>query len=246
MSGWLGAPRVDLQRCGSTNDEAAARARAGAAHGTVVIAREQSAGRGRQAREWHSPAADNLYLSCVLRPALAPRDVAPITLAAGVAVCEVVNSHGVRASLKWPNDVMVNERKVAGILTEMTTRGSQVEFAVLGIGVNVNGGDFPPGLADIATSLRIERGHELELPALTRDLLVALEDWIEAFIAGGVEAIAAAWTGYADLSRRLRFEADGELIVGRASGLDRDGALLVVGDDGRRHRVVAGDVDLLR
>ena len=246
MSAWLGALRVDLDRCGSTNDEAAARARAGAAHGTVVIAREQSAGRGRLAREWHSPAAENLYLSCVLRPALAPREVAPITLAAGVAVCEVVNAHGAGASLKWPNDVMVEQRKVAGILTEMTTRGGRVEFAVVGIGINVNGGDFPPALADIATSLRLERGQRIDLAALTTDLLAALEGWIDRFTTGGVDAIAAAWIGHADLSRRLRFEEEGQLLIGRARGLDRDGALLLVGEDGREHRVVAGDVDLLR
>jgi BirA family transcriptional regulator, biotin operon repressor / biotin---[acetyl-CoA-carboxylase] ligase len=241
--------RIDLEVCGSTSDEAAALARAGAPHGTVVTADRQESGRGRQGRVWHSPAGANLYLSIVLRPPLPPRRVPPITLAAGVAVCDAVNATGVAASLKWPNDVLIGDRKVAGILTEMSTRGAgeaaEVEHVILGIGVNVNlaPSDIPDELAAIATSLAIARGAPLDRAAFTADLLARLDGWLERFFAGGVSAIAPAWLERAALAgRRVRTAAG---VEGTPVGLDPDGALRVVDADGAEHRVVAGDVALL-
>jgi len=246
---WLGIGprRIELARCGSTNDEAARLARQGAEHGTVVLADAQSACRGRLARQWHSPPGENLYLSCLLRPELAPPAVPPITLAAGVGVCEAVNSLGVSASLKWPNDVLVGGRKLAGILTEMSTQGTGVEHAIVGIGVNLNTTEFPPELTDIATSLRIQLGGQpVDRPVFTDALLRALEGWFDRFLTGGVPAIASAWTERAEVgARAVRATAEGAVIEGRAVGLDADGALLVEEASGRVHRVVAGDVELL-
>jgi len=247
-SGWLGAERIELGTCTSTNDEAARLAKEGAVHGTVVTALAQTAGRGRGGHTWFSPDSGNLYLSAVLRPQIEPRHVPPITLAAGVGVCDAVNSFGPRPSLKWPNDVLIGTRKVSGILTEMSTRDGTTEHVVLGIGVNVNRTSFPPELEDIATSVALETGR----PAIDRDrfiavLLAAVERWLDRFFAGGIEAISPHWTGRANFAgRRVRVHLEGaQPLDGTASGLDADGALLVVDGNGRRHRIIAGDVEVL-
>lgn len=241
---WLGLRRIDLDECGSTNDEAARLARAGAEHGTVVTARTQSGGRGRQGRTWHSPATGNVYLSCVLRPSLAPDRVPPITLAAGLGVSDAVNSVGASSSLKWPNDVLVADKKIAGVLTEMITRGADPGSVVLGVGVNVGASAFPPPLDAIATSLRVELGEAApDAEGFTPVLLAALEHWLDRFFAGGVAAIAPAWELRAS---RLPVSAviGGRVVVGRARGLDPDGALRLEEPGGAVHRIMAGDVML--
>ena len=250
-SRWLGRERIDLEVCDSTNDEAARLAEAGAAHGTIVVARAQRAGRGRQARAWYSPAGENLYLSCVLRPSLEPARVPAITLAAGVAVARAVNSTGVSASLKWPNDVLVGGRKLAGILTEMSTRDDRIQHVILGIGVNIASREFPADLADSATSLAL-CGASLDGPEGSQEfvtrLLHQLEDWLDRFFAGGVAAIAAPWLDLAGLAGerapgRARARASG--VEGLVSGIDDHGYLILEDDQGRSHIVVAGDVELL-
>ncbi len=245
MSGWLGARHVHLERCESTNDEATELARDGAAHGTIVTADEQTAGRGRADHRWHSPPGGNLYLSIVLRPPIAPMHVPPITLAAGIGVCDAVNSLGARASLKWPNDLLVGPRKIAGILTEMSTQGQLLEHVVLGIGVNVDIESFPPPLGAIATSLCIETGDAVEVSAVLAALLPILETWLDRFFSGGVAAIAEAWTQRVELGARVRVITGNEVIEGLQLGLDEGGALRVRQADGVERRVVAGEVELL-
>jgi BirA family transcriptional regulator, biotin operon repressor / biotin---[acetyl-CoA-carboxylase] ligase len=241
---WLGLRRVDLERCGSTNDEADRLARAGAAHGTVVTALAQDAGRGRRGRAWHSPPGENLYLSCVLRPALGPSRVPPLTLAAGLAVCEAVNAAGARASLKWPNDVLIGRKKVAGILTEMSSHAGVVDHVICGLGVNLATRAFPPELADRATSILLETGAAPAREPFIAALLTELESWLDRFFAGGVAAVREPWLARcAELE--LRVEVQGRPVTGRARELDPDGALVLEDGSGHRHRVVAGEVELL-
>ena len=240
---WLGQRIERREQVASTNDEASVLARAGASHGTVVVAETQTAGRGRYGRTWHSPPGENLYLSVVLRPPLAPERVPPITLAGGLGVADAVNKLGVAASLKWPNDVHAGGRKLAGVLTEMNTRAHKLEHVILGIGINVNAHALSPELAAIATSLRLELGRELDREAVLRELLPALERWLDGFFAGGVAALAKAWTDRAELAgSRVRADAEDGPIEGEPIGLDDHGALLVEDDAGRRHRVVSGEV----
>ncbi len=239
---WLGVVRHRLDTCASTNDEAAQLAKGGAAHGTIVTARHQTAGRGRGDHTWFSPADDNLYLSCVLRPDLRVADVAPVTLAAGIGVFDAVNSYGARPSLKWPNDVLVGDRKLAGILTEMSSRGQTVEHLVLGIGVNLNTASFPAELDRIATSLRLETGgRRIDGEAFLATLLQRVEVWLDRFFAGGIDAISDAWTERANVAGRRVHTAVAD---GIARGIDGAGALLVEDDHGVVHRVIAGDVVL--
>jgi BirA family transcriptional regulator, biotin operon repressor / biotin---[acetyl-CoA-carboxylase] ligase len=252
--GWLGHERVELAICDSTNDEAAALAARGAPHGTVVIARAQRAGRGRLGRVWHSPPGENLYLSCLLRPRCAPARVPPITLAAGLGVVDAVTAAGASAVLDWPNDVMLDSRKLAGILTEMSSRGQRVEHVITGVGVNLTTERFPPHLCEIATSLRLA-GVEVEPEAFVTDLLAGLERWFDRFFAGGVPAIAPAWMERAGLraghqGKRVRATmaggvpggVPGGVIEGRVAGIDETGRLQIVADDGHAHWIVAGDV----
>lgn len=241
MSGWLGRLDLSLERCGSTNDEAARLAAGGAPHGTVVSAGEQSAGRGRLGRAWSSPRG-HLYLSVLLRPALRPAEVPPITLAAGVAVAETAAALGARPELKWPNDVLCGGKKLAGVLTEMASRGGAVEHVVVGVGLDL-AGEHPAELDAIATTLEREAGRAIDPRAARARLLVELERWLGAYLAGGVAAIAPTWLGHARLEgRRIRASGADGGFEGRAVGLAPDGRLELVGDRGDHYYVSAGEV----
>lgn len=253
--GWLGAERIEVEVCESTNDIALVHARAGAAHGTVVLADAQTAGRGRLGRVWASPAGVNVYLSAIVR---APRSsvpvaaLAPMTLAVGVGVVDAVRKSGVAgAALKWPNDVVVpgaggggGARKLAGVLCEVAGEGC----VVVGIGVNVNvrADGLPEEIAARATSIAEERGESVERAAFVEALMREVEPWIDRFLEGGVPAIAAAWE--ARMATGLTLRAGGAAgvggVIGVAIGLDRDGALKLRGEDGVIRRVHAGEVEI--
>jgi BirA family biotin operon repressor/biotin-[acetyl-CoA-carboxylase] ligase len=241
--------------CASTNDLAMARARAGAPTGLVVATDAQTAGRGRLGRSWHSPPGENLYFSMVLRPARPPSEIPPLTLLVGAAVATALRALELAPRLKWPNDVQLvdgdgRRRKVAGILTEMASLGDSAQHVVVGVGLNVNGLDFPPELADRATSLRRALGG----PALDRArvlaaVLDALEPLYDDFERRGPAAAVAAFNAHAVLPDRCRVAmpagptagADAWL-EGTAVGVDADGALRLRDDAGTLHRVISGEL----
>lgn len=241
---WLGRPLRVMTVTSSTNDEAASAARGGAPHGLVIVADSQTGGRGRAGHTWWSPPGENLYLSAVLRLPLPPSAAPPLTLAAGVAVCDLARAAGAAASLKWPNDVIVQDRKVAGILTEMSTRGARIEFVVVGIGLDVNGEAFPDELATIATSLRRETGGaELDRARLLAALLGELERRVDAFVADGAAPLVDEWKRRSSLlGRHVTVDVDGRQERGVATDVDAEGALWLEADDGRRLRVISGEV----
>jgi len=229
----------------STQRVARELARAGAPEGTAVIAERQTAGRGRLGRHWHSPAGVNLYCSVVLRPRLLPGAVPQVALVAGAAVAAVVEEEiGTHAGIKWPNDVLLEGRKVAGILTEMDSEIERVHHVIAGIGVNLNGSRtaFPPELRRKATSLRLATGRRVDRAAFTGRLLAALEARYGRFVSKGFASVRAEWESYSCLTgREVRVAAaEGEL-AGRVLGLDDDGALRLE-HAGRVVRVVAGEV----
>lgn len=246
---WLGRAWRSLARCRSTNDEAAAWARAGAPHGAVVVADAQEGGRGRFGRVWHSPPGENLYFSTVVRPPLSPREAPPLTLATAVAVAEAIaeelGASGV-VELKWPNDVLQGGRKVAGILAEMTSRtapADRVDFVILGIGVNLNTLEFPEELADRATSLARGTGRAIDRDVFAASLCARLEIWHDRLVAEGPPPVVARWKSFARLFGRTVTVDNGRARVsGVAEDLDRDGALLLRREDGVVVRVVAGEV----
>ena len=229
----LGCPRIHHRLTDSTNEQARGLAEAGAPHGTVVTADEQRAGRGRQGREWTAPPGSAVLMSLVLRDLDERHALLP--LAAAVAVCEACEAAGVPAArVKWPNDVWIDRRKVAGMLIEGRP---QAGWAVLGIGINVTTDSFPPELANIATSLRLA-GYETTSEAVLFDLIAALDRWIGA----PPEAVLEAWRSRDALKgERVRW-SDGD---GTADGIDDSGALLVQTRNGPV-TLDAGEVHLLR
>jgi BirA family biotin operon repressor/biotin-[acetyl-CoA-carboxylase] ligase len=242
-SAWLGRAWRHFASCSSTNDEAAAWARAGAPAGAVVVADAQERGRGRLGRRWHSPPGASLYLSVVLRPPLLPHRVPPLTLAAGVAVAETLAEYDVAPALKWPNDVQLGGKKVAGILTEMSCELDRVQHIVVGIGVNLNVTAFPDELSAIATSLAHERGSPVERAAFAARLCAHLEGWHDRFLADGAPAVVAGWKRFAAFfGRRITVTSGRDVIAGIAEDLDGEGALLLRRDDGDLARVISGEV----
>jgi BirA family biotin operon repressor/biotin-[acetyl-CoA-carboxylase] ligase len=244
---WLGRRLVELDECESTNDEAARLAASGAEHGTVVVAATQRRGRGRLGRSWFSPPGESLTLSCLLRPELAPAALPPITLVAGMAVAEAAAGLGVAAGLKWPNDVVVERRKLAGVLTEMTTRGARVETAIIGIGLNVNTAAFPADLGRPATSLAIETGRRFDLADVRGRILAGLENWLERFAAEGMAAVHDGWRRWSAMAgARVRVDLGaGRTAIGAVRGLAPEGGLELVDDRGQPVVVSAGDVERL-
>jgi len=254
----MGRPVHVAESVNSTNDLARSLARAGAVEGTLVIADEQSAGRGRLGRQWWAPPGSSLLLSLVLRPPVAAPQTVWLTMIAGLACAEAVESHtGLRPGLKWPNDVVFSGRKLAGILTEVETAADQLVFAVVGMGINVNV-DFrqdsaPVELRDSATGLSQMLGHPVDRLSLLRELLIRLEQRYDAILSG--RSPHAEWSErLLTLGKRVRVVTShkgtrgvhGEELEGRAVGVDANGSLLLRLPDGQVQPILAGDVTVCR
>lgn len=228
----------------STNDHAKILARQGAPHGSIVVAEGQSAGRGRLGRTWHSPSGSGLYFSLILRPNFAPSLAPRVTLLAGVGVCRAIRTtSGQDARIKWPNDVLVRQKKVAGILMEMEAEAEAIHYMVLGIGVNVNSRreELPEELN--ATSLFLETGRSLSRTSLLAEILLQVELLWEELINQGFDPVARAWRDLSEtLEQWVRIESPCGSVTGRATDIDDQGALLVVDSEGRTHRATYGDV----
>ena len=236
-----------LPSCASTNDEMAARAATGAAEGGLVVAGQQTAGRGRRGRAWHSPAGENLTFSLLLRPPLPARMAAPITLVAGAALATALDGLGYSPRLKWPNDVLLEStagtRKVAGILTEMVSEGSHVRHVILGVGINVNTETFPEEIVHRATSLRLVRGETVDRGQILAAFLQTFEPIYDHFVAEGPSAALATWNQFAVLGQPCSVERGGQQVEGVAEGVDGAGALLVKTTQGQVIVVHAGEIN---
>lgn len=235
--------------CTSTNDEVATRALAGAEEGLLLVAGEQTAGRGRRGRVWQSPADQNLTFSMLLRPALPAQRVAPMTLLAGAALASSLAGLGFSPRLKWPNDVLLDTtagpRKVAGILTEMASEAGCVRHVILGVGINVNTEAFPIELAARATSLCVARGQKVDRGQVLVAFVNAFEPIYDNFVAHGPSSALASWNDYALLGQLCSVERNGEPIHGVAVAVDESGTLLVKIANGETISVHAGEVNWL-
>jgi BirA family transcriptional regulator, biotin operon repressor / biotin---[acetyl-CoA-carboxylase] ligase len=229
----------------STNSVALELGHAGESHGTVVIAEEQTGGRGRTGRSWHSEKTSGIYMSALLRPQISPILAPLITMAAGLAVRDAVQEEtGVVADLRWPNDLLAGGKKFGGILTEMYAEPSQVRFVIVGIGVNVNHTAMPAELAGIATSLRLITGEPVSRLQLLVRLLRHLESYYNRFLTEGAEPILSRFAEVSSYARgkRVRIHTGSETYVGTTDGLEPNGLLRVRRDDGRNAVVISGDV----
>jgi BirA family biotin operon repressor/biotin-[acetyl-CoA-carboxylase] ligase len=223
-------------------------AHAGAEEGTTVIAETQTKGRGRLGRSWISPPFQNLYLAIVLCPDIAADAASLLTLVAGVAAAETVSEWVPRAAIKWPNDVLIDGRKVAGTLTEMETDGDRVRFVVLGMGVNLNGAakDFPKDLRDKATSLRVAARRPIDRVVFADRLLSRLEEHYDLFLRAGFAAVRPLWEARSCLTgREVTIDEGGQRQTGTVTGIADDGRLLLRTAAGVESRIVAGVVTVV-
>lgn len=230
----------------STNSTAYGLAEKGASDGTCLIAEHQRGGKGRLGRSWSSPRAQNILMSVVLRPRITALDAPRVTLAAAVCVARAVEQEtGLRPRIKWPNDLLLAERKLCGILTEMHAETDRVSFIIVGIGLNVNSdpADLPAG----STSLAAATGAGLRRAPLVRAILTELDTAYQNIKDGAFEGIATAWEDYSGTTgQRVIAHLPGRTIQGAAQGIDSDGALWIRTDSGLQERVLTGDVVHLR
>jgi BirA family biotin operon repressor/biotin-[acetyl-CoA-carboxylase] ligase len=244
---WMGRTIHHFQTIDSTNSKAFQLALQGAEEGEAVIAESQEKGRGRMGRPWYSPPSSNLYLSVILRPKIPPQQASLLTLMAAVATAEAVREFsGLLPLIKWPNDILLRGRKVAGLLNEIHSGMGRVHFVILGLGVNLNmdGKLFPREIRNVATSLKKEMGRAVSRKAFLQVLLQKLEAWYELFLKEGPPPVLKAWRDRAQIKGRpVKVTSSGETLTGLAVDIDSDGSLILRMEDGRQKRIVTGDVE---
>lgn len=244
---WAGGRTVYFDATDSTNIQARRLAEAHAPHGTLVVSDRQDGGKGRRGRSWASPSGVGIWMSLILRPEIAPSSASMLTLAAALAVREGIQEEtGLSPLIKWPNDLVLNGKKICGILTEMSTELMEIQYVITGIGINVNQREFPSEIRDTATSLSLEAGRCFRRSSLIAAILKAFEKDYAAFLKTG------------DLS--LLLEEYNACLVNRgkevcildplgeyravAEGIDESGSLLVTLPDGTRREIISGEVSV--
>jgi BirA family biotin operon repressor/biotin-[acetyl-CoA-carboxylase] ligase len=232
----------------STNDVIEKLARDGVKEGVVVFAESQTKGRGRLGRKWVSPQRKGLWFSVLLRPDLRPQEATQLTVASATALRRAIQAEtGLKPEIKWPNDILIGGKKVAGILTELSAELDHVKHIILGIGVDVNqsAGEFPAELRRLATSLKIESGKTISRTDLATEILRELDADYARIGAGKFEAVADEWEEHCTtIGRDVTVQIGERKIRGRAESLDDDGALLLRTDHGHLERIIGGDVTL--
>lgn len=230
----------------STNAKARQLADEGAVDGMVVIADRQSAGRGRLGRRWESPPSVNLYCSILLRPQIPVQQAPQLTFLSAVAVAESLNHlYDLPARVKWPNDILIDGAKIAGLLNEMNAETEQVHSVVLGVGINLNmtAEQFPAEIIYPATSVLLETNKVIDRAAFAREFLQRLDGYYCEFLSEGFVPIRRRWEALCDLmNQQVQIDQNPGLLQGTVVGLDSDGALRVQLDSGKVERILAGDV----
>jgi len=234
----------------STNSDAMRLAEQGAAEGTTVCADSQQGGKGRLGRVWASPPRVNLYCSIILRPQIMPYQAPQLTFLSAVAVAQAIEiTTGISPEIKWPNDVLIKGRKIAGLLNEMSAETDGINFVILGIGINLNmtREQFPPDLRTPATSLLLETGEPVVRSHVAAVMLNQLDHLYNQFLRLGFEPVRAEWQARCNANGRRVEVSDGgqERISGLFAGIDDNGAMLVELDNGKIERIYSGDVRVL-
>jgi BirA family biotin operon repressor/biotin-[acetyl-CoA-carboxylase] ligase len=246
----FGQERIDyFPVIDSTNVHARMIAHEGAPEGTIVVADTQLRGKGRKGRTWFSPAGQGIYVSVILRPRVPPSEAPPLVLMAAVAAAETLLAHAaVPVTVKWPNDILVGGKKIAGILTEMRLDGDRIDHVVIGMGVNVNTPveSLPPEIAATATSLCAITGRTFSRVALLRTYLEKLEGWYALFRERSFEPIRERWLDLARIiGKQVKIAGVGRDYEGEVVDIDPNGFLILKSPDGAIQRILAGDVSLI-
>ena len=234
----------------STNDDAFLLALQGAGEGVVVLADAQNKGKGRYRRSWHSPPGANIYLSVILRPPIGLDEASRIPILAGVAAAETIEYFCARrVCLKWPNDVLLDGKKVCGILSQLKAVDQKIHFIVLGVGINVNirAEEFPDELKASATSMLVQTGAFLKREDVVIILFENLAKWYKKLLKNGFEDIQSAWLKKTNMiGKKVIVNCLGEIISGLARGIDDRGSLILVNDQNETITISAGDATLVK
>jgi BirA family biotin operon repressor/biotin-[acetyl-CoA-carboxylase] ligase len=245
-SSWLGKQYYYFPQIGSTNDQALLLAGKGAPHGSVVVAEEQTAGKGRLRRPWFSPPGCGIYVTVVLKPQIPVRDAPQVLLVAGLAVVKVLSCrYDIPASVKWPNDVLIRGKKVAGMLAEMQSDQDLVRFLVVGVGINVNQKpeDMQGEFRYPATSIAIERGEPTPRQELLPAFLQQLEKEYERFIEKGFGALLPELEEASGvIGKSITILSGQDEITGTVTGLTPEGGLKILNQDGKEEVIWVGDI----
>ena len=243
---WAGTEIVYFDVTDSTNIQAKRLGEEGWPHGTLVVAGRQEAGRGRRGRAWESPEHSGIFMTILLRPAFLPAQASMLTIVAAMAVAKAVReTYGLAAEIKWPNDIVINGRKICGILTEMNTEIDAINYVVIGIGINVSNEQFGDEAAAIATSIAMEGGRKIRRAALIWAVWEQFEACYESFcVSGDLSGMKQEYDAYlVNRDRQVRILDPKEPFTGIARGIDRHGELMVETEDGIR-LVSSGEVSV--
>lgn len=246
----IGSELIFFKTLGSTNAVCVELAHKGATEGTVIIADEQTGGRGRLGRTWVSPPAKNLYMSILLTPPISPRDAAILTLMSGVACCIALRKLLlIPVYLKWPNDLIVNEKKMGGILSEISADMDRVSYAVIGIGININLDieGLPLEVSQIATSIKREIGREFSRTDVAIEVLKEFNKWYNILIKNGKKDILSEWRDCSStIGKKVKATIGDNIYKGIAEDIDQEGLLILKLFDGSLIKIDAGDITMLR
>jgi len=231
----------------STNKQAKIEAMGGADHGTIVVAEQQQSGKGRRGRWWSSPYGKGIWLSMILRCNIEPSKASMITLVAGLAVCNVVKEiTALDAKIKWPNDIVVNGKKVCGILTEMSMEISEIDYIVVGIGINVNTDEFDTEILDMATSLKKEAGKAFSRKQLLQNILLEFEKLYDIFMKTGdlTNLIEKYNERSINMGKYVKVINGNNVLVGKVENIDKEGQLIIITDNNEKHVIISGEVSV--
>ncbi|MDI6605833.1 MAG: biotin--[acetyl-CoA-carboxylase] ligase [Candidatus Omnitrophota bacterium] len=239
---FLGAKIHYFAELDSTMNAAMQLGAQGAAEGTLVVAESQRKGRGRLSRDWFSPKYKGIYASLILRPKILPVQASILTLIAAVSICEAINQTcGLEARIKWPNDILMHNKKLGGILTELNAEMDRIKFMVIGIGLNVN--NDKKSLVSGATSLKEHKKEWINRVSLLGQILLGIEENYLVFQKKGADPIIEKWREHSlTLGKRVKVHCQRDCIEGEAVEIDSDGGLLIRKDSGIMEKVMAGDV----
>lgn len=243
---WAGKNIYYYEETGSTNTDAKRFGEEGAAHGTVVVADKQNAGKGRRGRAWQSPEGKDIYFTILLRPEFVPDKASGLTLVMALSVAQAIESCGLEAGIKWPNDVVLNGKKICGILTEMNVETDYIQYVVIGVGINVNLDVMPEEIKETATSILLESGKKMARAKLLQDVLERFEENYERYEKDlSLANMMEEYNGYlVNRNRQVRvLDPKGEY-EGTARGINEYGELLVETGDGQTVAVYAGEVSV--
>jgi len=220
----------------------------GAVEGTIVVAEEQTTGRGRLDRAWYSPKHTGIWMSMILRPKIPPSKAPQLTLLAAVGVVQAIQEvTGLEPDIKWPNDILINQKKLVGILTELQAETDRINSVIIGIGINVNQelSNFPENLHSIASSLAIEKGEKVDRAKLIQVILLKIEKLYNEYLQHGFKVIKILWESYAtSIGKHIIARTLSGSIEGKAIGINSEGVLLLEDASGTVHQIYSADIEL--